>query len=272
MRQVAVGKFALAALVTAVALSACAPKPEETMTPRVKPPVVAEAGILRAGVDLGYPPFGGTDKGVQAGLDLDVAAAIADRLGLRLEVVSVTASDLVGALESRKVDVVAAALPITDVLLTDVTFAGTYVTDGPVFFAPASEVGTLSLEVIGGRTIGVQQGSESFWMLEDALGEGAATTFKSVREAFLALEAGTVDVVVADGIVGSYIARDFPGVAFAGQAAPARPLGVAVRKDSGELEKAVRGALDSLAADGVLGQLRSKWATPLPELAVPRGQ
>lgn len=263
---------ALLAAAAAVAISGCASKPEEALAPLVEPPVIAQAGVLRAGVDLGYPPFGGVDEGVQAGLDVDVAAALADRFGLRLEIVSVTTSDVVSALGSGTVDVVIAALPITDALLADVTFAGTYVTDGPVFFAPDSQGATLSIEALGGRPVGVQENSESYWLMEDALGEGATTTFKSVREAFLALEAGTVEAVVADGIVGAYIARDFPGIAFAGQAAAAKPLGVAVRKDATELEKAVRAALDQLAGDGVLGQLRSKWSTPLPELKVPREQ
>lgn len=260
-----------AVLAAAVAFGGvgCGAEPEEQLQPKIAPPVIGTAGTLRAGIDLTYPPFGGTDKGIQAGLDADVAAALADRLGLRLEIVSVTPSTTVSALESATVDVVIAALPITDSLLADVTFAGTYVTDGPVLFAAGADEATITLDTLGERAVGVQEGSASFWLVEDALGEGGAVTFKTLRDAFTALREGTVGVVVADGIVGAYLARDFPEVRIAGQAAPATPLGVAVRKDATDLEAAVRGALDELAADGVLDQLRSKWATPLPELEVP---
>lgn len=269
MRSRTVVAVALVAAMV-VGVAGCGANPEEQLRPGVAPPVIGTAGTLRAGIDLGYPPFGGTDKGLQAGLDVDVAAALADRLGLKLEVVSVTPSTTVSALESRTVDVVVAALPITGSLLADVTFAGTYVTDGPVLFAVGADVATTTLETIGERAVGVQEGSASFWLVEDVLGEGGSVTFKTLRDAFTALQSGTVGVVVADGIVGSYIARDFPEVRIAGQAGPATPLGVAVRKDATDLESAVRDALDQLAADGVLEQLRSKWATPLPELEVPK--
>lgn len=271
---------AAAALVAAVLLfgaAGCTPKPAEKATPKIAPPVVGKAGVLRAGVDLTYPPFGGADKGVNAGLDVDVAAALAERLGLTLELSSVQPSMAVSALESGTVDVVIAALPIDGELLADVTFAGSYVADGPCFFVAAeadagtdtaAAVETLTLDTLGERAIGVQEGSASYWLVEDRLGEGTAIKFPTLREAIEALDSGTISVAIGDGMAGGYIARDFPRVRFAGQASTARPLGVAVRKDATELETAVREVLDALAADGVLDQLRSKWVTPLPELAV----
>lgn len=260
------------AVLLVLSVVGCGPPAPEPLQPKVAPPVIGVAGTLRAGVDLAYPPFGGRDKEQYAGLDVDVASALAERLGLELQLVSVTASEAVSALESGTVDVVIAALPIDGAVLADVTFAGTYVNDGPVFFVTDSEADTPTLETLAGRTVGVQAGSESWWLLEDMVGEGAGTPFPSVREAFAALESGAIEVVVADGIVGAYIVRDFPTIRLAGQASAATPLGVAVKKDSVELETAVREVLDSLAADGVLEQIRSKWATPLPELEVPREQ
>lgn len=267
---------ALVAAVLVLGAAGCAPEPVQKLTPKVAPPLVGKAGVLRAGVDLTYPPFGGTDKGVNAGLDVDVAAALAERLGLTLELTSVQPSTAVSALASGTVDVVIAALPVDGDLLADLTFAGSYVSDGPCFFvtsdstaavAPA-ETPTLSIDTIGERVTGVQEGSASYWLLEDRLGEGVAVKFTTLREAFDALQSGTVALVVADGVTGSYIARDMPNVRYAGQAATARPLGVAVSKDATGLASAVRDSLDALAADGVLDQLRSKWSTPLPELRV----
>ncbi|TLM80213.1 MAG: amino acid ABC transporter substrate-binding protein [Actinobacteria bacterium] len=271
--------------VALLAAAACSPKPEAKLTPKVAPPVIGQPGVLRAGVDLGYPPFGGTDKGVNAGLDVDVAAALAERLGLTLQLVSVTPSDAVAALTSGTVDVVIAALPVDGPLLADVTFAGSYVSDGPCFFtadesapgtasaatsvAPAA-VETLSIDALGERAVGVQSETASYWLLEDELGPGVAIVFPTLREALQALSEHQLAVVVADGLTASYIARDFPNVRYAGQAASAKPLGVAVAKDATGLEEAVREALDGLAADGVLDQLRSKWSTPLPELEVER--
>lgn len=244
------------------------------LDPMVEPPVISEAGVLRVGVDLSYPPFAGTADGVDAGIDIDVAAAIAERLGLRLEVVDLKPSGMAAALNDNTVDVMLGAIPITDAVLADVTTAGSYIIDGPAFFvaAPAegSEVATLTIQQVASLRVGAQTGSAAFWALEAELGEGVVTGFDTVKGAFDALKAGDVDAVAAGAVIGAYVARDYPGVAFAGQFGDAQPLGIAVRKDAAELEAAVRGTLDAMAADGVLQTIRRKWVGDLPQLTVPQ--
>jgi ABC-type amino acid transport substrate-binding protein len=73
-------------------------------------------------------------------------------------------------------------------------------------------------------------------------------------------------VVAADAAVGAYLARDFTGVTFVGQYAPAEPLGVLVMKDATDTETAIRDALDALASEGVLDAIRTKWVGSLPPL------
>lgn len=264
---------ALLVVVLAFGLIGCEPKAEEPeLVPVVEPPVIGDAGVLKVGVDLSYPPFAGTDEGVNAGIDIDVAAAIAERLGLKLEVVDVKPSGMASALGDGTVDVMLGAVPITDAVLADVTTAGSYIIDGPAFFAAApaegSEVATLTIEQVTSTRVGAQTGSAAFWALEAELGEGAVTGFDTLKGAFDALKAGDVDVIVSGAVIGAYIARDYPGVAFAGQFGDAQPLGIAVRKDAAELEAAVRGTLDAMAADGVLQTIRRKWVGDLPQLTV----
>jgi len=265
---------ALLVIVLALGLIGCEPRAEEpALVPVVEPPVITDAGVLRVGVDLSYPPFAGTDDGVNAGIDIDVAAAIAERLGLRLEVVDVKPADMASSLDDGAVDVMLGAIPVTDAVLADVTTAGSYIIDGTGFFTVAgvdgSEVATITLEQVAARNPGAQTGSAAFWALEAELGEGSVTGFDTLKGAFDALETGTVDIVAADAVIGAYIARDYPGIAFAGQFGDAQPLGIAVRKDAAELEAAVRGTLDAMAADGVLQTIRRKWVGDLPQLTVP---
>lgn len=266
---------ALLVVVLAFGLIGCEPKTEEPeLVPVVEPPVIGDAGVLKVGVDLSYPPFAGTDDGVNAGIDIDVAAAIAERLGLRLEVVDVKPSGMASALGDGTVDVMLGAVPITDAVLADVTTAGSYIIDGPAFFtttpAEGSEVATLTIEQVASLRVGAQTGSAAFWALEAELGEGAVTGFDTLKGAFDALKAGDVDVIACGAVIGAYIARDYPGIAFAGQFGDAQPLGIAVRKDAAELEAAVRGTLDAMAADGVLQTIRRKWVGDLPQLTVPQ--
>jgi polar amino acid transport system substrate-binding protein len=262
------------AVALVASLAGCQQQVEEpTLTPTVEPPVIAEAGVLRVGVDLSYPPFAGTDKGVQAGIDIDVAAAIAERLGCRLEVVDVKPAAMAPSLNAKTIDIMLGAVPITDAVLADLATAGSYIVDGPAFFtrasAESSETSPITLEQSASLRIGAQRASASFWALEYEHGEGFVTGFDTLRGAFDALKAGDVDVVASSATVGAYIARDYPGIVFAGQFGDAEPLGVAVFKDAVELEAAVREALDGMAADGVLETIRRKWVGDLPQLSVP---
>ena len=77
----------------------------ETKTPQVQSPTIKEAGVLRVGVNTGRAPLAGMSGNKIVGVDVDVAAAIADSLGLKLSIVD-TGSDPEGALKDGSVDIV----------------------------------------------------------------------------------------------------------------------------------------------------------------------
>ncbi|MBU4557452.1 MAG: transporter substrate-binding domain-containing protein [Actinobacteria bacterium] len=279
--------FALAAM------AACTPAaPETVMEPKIAPPAIATAGVLVAGVDFEVPPYAGKDDGRQAGLDIDVAAALAEQLGLSLETVQVAPSQAATALADGTADIVL-SMPIDEASVLGATIVGTYVSSGPAFFVASGDAsgspeasasaqtsdGTdpvvpaelLTLGSLGSLRIGAQQGSASFWLLEYELGESAVEAYPTIRAAFDALAAGQIDVVASDALVGAYIARDFTGVRFAGQPTQAKLLGIGAAVDNTELAETVRVALDKLAADGVLDAIRAKWVGELPVLETLEG-
>jgi len=252
----------------------CAKAPEEpVLTPKIAPPLIADAGVLRVGVDTSYPPFAGEDAGRMAGIDVDVASALADRFGLKLELVEITPAEAAPALADQEIDLAIAGITITDAVGTDAVFAGSYLVNGAALFsltvggsseptgAPAFDPATL-----GKARVGAQKESAAYWSLESLYGEGYAIGYATLREAFEGLRDGAVDVVACDAIVGAYLARDFPGVVFVEQFGPAAPVGVVVASDAQELEAQVREALDALSVDGVLDAIRSKWVGELPVL------
>jgi ABC-type amino acid transport substrate-binding protein len=261
---------AVLALSTAVLLGGCAVKTDSRsqLGPQIAPPLIHEAGVLRAGVDLSYPPFGGTDNGHQAGIDIDVASALAGRLGLRVQIVDVKASDIASALADNRIDVGLSA-PFSAQLLSRATIAGTYLADGPALFTKDPNVSVTPTSSAGSLdrvTVGAQQDSEAYWRLVEDRGSGGVATFATLREALAALVTGDVKAVGGDALVGAYIARDYQGVRFAGALANASPLGVAVSAENTKLGDAVRSSLDALAADGVLETIRTTWVGNLPKL------
>jgi polar amino acid transport system substrate-binding protein len=232
---------------------------------KVATPVIGKEGVLRAAVDLSYPPFGGADKGTKAGLDVDVASALAEKLGLKLEIVDAKPEAGALLLREKKVDVMIAALPIDRAVQLDVAFAGSYINDGPAVFGLGET--TMTIDALAGRTVAVQKESVAYWLLAEQYGEDALTIVPTLRDAIGAAASSQVEFAAGDGIVGAYLLRDFPKARFNGQLAPAVPLGVAVGKEGPALEQAVRQALDELAAQGVLETLRRKWMGDVPRLA-----
>ncbi len=267
MRRAAALLIVLALAVTA----GCSRTTQEPkLEPTVAPPVISKAGVLRAGVDLQYPPFAGAVDGQHVGIDVDVAAALAERLGLKLEIIDVDYPTVPAALASRRIDIALGAMQITDAALADVAFAGSYLEDGVALFSVVATDGRPPVEVdpqdLSRLKVGCQKESSAYWKVALDYGDDFPVGHDTLRGAFEALVAGQVDVVACDAIVGAYLARDFEQVGYAGQLTPAVPLGVAVPKDAPELERVVREALDALASDGVLDTIRTKWLGDLPRL------
>lgn len=261
-------KVVSAALLALVVLTGCSQQSAEepALEAKVAPPVIGEAGVLRVGVDLEYPPFAGTDKGQDAGIDVDVAAALANELGLSIELIQVAPSDVATALAGGDVDIVM-SVPFSEEAMVGSSIAGSYISDAPAFFSSADSTETVTLGTLSDKRVGAQQDSASFWMLTYELGDDAVIAFPTLREAFEAIEAGDIDVVGCGAITGAYIAEDFGSVRFAGQMGPATSLGVAVAADATELGQVVRETLDALAANGVLETIRTKWVGDLLELS-----
>jgi len=262
----------LALMALAIAASAgCAQEPEPAAEPKIAPPAVKTAGVLAAGVDMSLPPFAGSDQGKRAGIDVDVASALAERLGVAVKLVDVKPSEAATALADGTADIVL-SVPLASSDLSQLSLAGSYLENAPGFFVTAE--GTASVEPsvtlsnVTARPIGVQTESEAYWLVRQQIDVETAQPYPTLREALDALSRGEVEMVAGDAVIGAYIARDFPTVRYAGQLVGGTPLAVAVAVDNTALADAIRGELDSLAADGVLDTIRRKWVGDLPEIKV----
>ncbi len=276
MRRI-VGPLATVAVLTAllaapVVLGGCSRKQAApSVEPKVTPPAIGQAGTLKVAVDLEYPPFAGEDNGQQVGIDVDVASALAERLGLKVELVDVRASDVATALADGTVDI-AMSVPLSATTTGTIGYAGTYISDAPVLFAKiatASVEPSITIKQLGSAPVGAQYSSAAFWYLQDQLGEQAVKGFSTLREPLGQVSDGALRFAAGGAIVGAYIARDLETVRMVGQLQPAALIGIGVRPDNAELQEAVRAELDQLNADGILSTIRMKWVGDLPKLKLP---
>ena len=149
------------------------------------------------------------------GLDVDVAYALADELGVDCAFVSVTGlSDAYDAC-----DVVMGVRAGDD---ADTAVAGSYAEDAMALFSRASSGTKATAADLAGKTVGVQAGSVSQRALASAGTQAAEQDFTNLNEAFAALEAGTVDYVLCGAYPGGYLAAVYDGHLLRWHARPAR--------------------------------------------------
>ncbi len=233
-----------------------------TLSPVVTSDALRQADTLTVGIPTSEtaPLVLTSSSGERAGIDIDLAYALADELGLG-SAVFVTVDDVSTAL-SESCDVV---MGVESSSAEGATVAGSYVQSATALFTKGDVTAPIDASALAGATVGVQGGSVSEGVLNDYETGATASTFSNLNEAFDALEEGTVDYVLCDAYAGAYLATAYPGTVFAGTLDEPVPVGVAVGE--GELQSAVQGALDAIQTGGVGDIVRSRWVGPLPSLS-----
>ena len=248
-----------AAALVACFMVGCAPEKYSPapQNPTIDAPVIGESGVLRVGVDTANPPFAGSleDGSEILGLDVDVAAALADELGLSLEIVD-TGANGVPALEAGDIDILMmtsqntndSALWISDPYIETAVglFAGPENTEIPT---PASN-----------PLIAAQNTSMSAWAVENTFGEDALIAQNNLVSAFSSVEDGTANYVAADIVIGTYAAKT-QNVDLSVVALLDNPNGycVGVSSANTELQEAVSQALTTIRDGGVVKVIITKW-------------
>lgn len=255
----AVFAVCLAAVCMTLALTGCTSN--ETYEPAGKDPVVSsptigEDGVLRVGVNTSNPPLAGKNSSDKIiGIDVDIAAAIADELGLKVSIVDV-GTDPESALAEGKVDIVLGVDEADD----EGAFwlSSEYLPTGIALFSLSETAG---IPAAGdGSTFAAQISSKSAWAVTNEFGEDSLTSTTTLAEAFNKLQAGEVDYVASDAVVGSYAART-EGIDVHIAAMLLAPSGycAGVASDNADLQKLIDDVLKDLVDSGIINVIELKW-------------
>lgn len=219
-------------------------------------PTIGEDGVLRVGVDTSNPPLAGMNSsGKIIGIDVDLAAALADEFGLKVSIVDV-GSDPAGALEEGKVDIVMGVdkADASD----DFWMSDAYLPTGIALFS--LEEGAAVPTAGDGSTFAAQISSKSAWAITNEFGDDVLVSSTTLNDAFASLSAGEVDYVAADAVVGLYAARTQNLDVYI-SAMLLAPSGycIGVSADNAELQNLVGEAVKNLSGNGVIGVIEMKW-------------
>lgn len=258
MRRIRIAAVLAAAALAALCLTGCQQQEyaPELGSPQVEPPAISEEGTLKVGVNTGKSPLAGMGNDRIIGIDVDVAAALADQLGLKLAIEDVGAS-ADEALKEGTVDIVM-GIDDSD---GDPAFwlSDEYLPTGVVVFA-LEDSSASAPEKGDGSKIAAQVSSKSAWAVTNAFGEEALSSADDLSAALADLSSGKVDYLASDAVIGMYAAnRAGTPVKIVSLIDSASGYCIGAAEDDCDLQTAVKEALSTLLSNGTVGVIEQKW-------------
>jgi ABC-type amino acid transport substrate-binding protein len=216
-----------------------------------------KAGVLTIGSDTTYPPMEYIEGDKIVGFDVDLAQAIADKLGLKLDYQTTAWDGIFPALIAHKFDIVMSAVSITDDRKKEMDFSTPYYTvNQTALVKPDSSID--SIEKLNEKTAGVQIGTTGE-LEAKKIASLKVNTYDDNMMAIEDLKAGRVDTVICDSIVGDVYVKNNTDVKVGFAITTNESYGIAFAKDTPELLAAVNEALKTIKADGTYDQISKKW-------------
>ena len=217
------------------------------------------AGKLTMSTNAAFPPYEmTTDSGDFEGIDIDVAAAIAEKLGLELQVDDMDFDAALLAAQSGKSDMVMAGVTVTDERQKVMDFSDTYAEGIQSIIVP-EDSDIASADDLAGKIIGTQRGTTGYIYCTDDFGEDSVVAYDDGLTAVQALNNGQVDAVVIDNAPAKEFVAANPGLKILDTAYAQEDYAIGVAKGNTELLNAINGALEELQADGTLQSIVDKY-------------
>ena len=224
----------------------------------------AEKKILTMATNAEFPPYEFYEGDEVIGIDAEIAAVIAEKLGMELEIVDTAFDSIIPAIVAGKYDMGMAGMTVTDERLEEVNFSDSYATGVQVVIVKeGSEIETIE-DLTGEKkyTIGVQTGTTgdlySTWDIEDE-GLGTVSRFNKGADAVEALKIGKVDCVIIDNEPAKAFVAESEGLKILDTAYAEEQYAIAVSKENTELLKDINNALKELTEDGTLQKIVDKY-------------
>ncbi len=220
-----------------------------------------EAGKLTMATNATFPPYEmTTDNGTIEGIDVETAQAIADKLGLELQVDDMDFDAALLSVQQGKADIAMAGITVTDERKAVMAFSDSYATGIQSIIVPeGSDIA--SADDLAGKKIGTQRGTTGYLYCSDDFGEDAVVAYDNGLTAVQALNNGQVDAVVIDNEPAKAYVESNPGLKILDTSYAEEDYAIGMNKDNTALLDAVNAALEELKADGTLQSIVDKYIT-----------
>ena len=213
-------------------------------------------GVLTMATNAYFPPYEYYEGSEIVGIDAEIAAAVADKLGLELVIEDVEFDSIIAGVQSGKYDIGCAGMTVTDERLQSVNFTSTYSTGiQAIIVAEGSDITDLDSLIASGCMVGVQSGTTGDLYMTDEIGEDRIDRYNKGNDAVLALQNGVVGAVVIDNQPAQSFVAANEGLVILDTPYTVEDYAMAVNKDNEALLEAINNALAELEADGTLDSI-----------------
>ncbi len=216
-------------------------------------------GTLKMGTNAAFPPYEFTDENNEvAGIDADIAKAVADKLGMELEITDMAFDSLIPAVQGGSIDIALAGMTVTPEREEAVAFTDSYATGVQVVVVPEdTEIATI--DDLKDKNIGVQTGTTGDLYCTDDYGQEYVKQFDNGALAIAALQNGQVDCVVIDNEPAKSFVAANEGLKILDTEYKSEDYAAAIAKDNTELLEKVNGAIKELKDDGTIASIIEKY-------------
>lgn len=220
-----------------------------------------EPGKLIMSTNAAFPPYEmTTDSGEFEGIDIETAQAIADKLGLELQIDDMDFDAVLLAVQQGKADMVMAGVTVTDERQNVMDFTDSYAT-GIQSIIVKEDSDIASVDDLAGKKIGTQRGTTGYLYCSDDFGDENVVAYDNGLTAVQMLNNGQVDCVVIDNAPAKEFIAANPGLKLLDTAYVEESYAIGVGKGNTELKDAINTALEELKADGTLQAIVDKYIT-----------
>lgn len=220
-----------------------------------------EPGKLIMSTNAAFPPYEmTTDSGEFEGIDVETAQAIADKLGLELQIDDMDFDAALLAVQQGKSDMVMAGVTVTDERQNVMDFTDSYAT-GIQSIIVKEDSDIASVDDLAGKKIGTQRGTTGYLYCSDDFGDENVVAYDNGLTAVQMLNNGQVDCVVIDNAPAKEFVAANPGLKLLDTAYVEESYAIGVGKGNTELKDAINTALEELKADGTLQAIVDKYIT-----------
>lgn len=235
---------------------------------------IIDKGVLVVGTDSAYAPFAfidtTSDSQDPVGIDIEIAKAIADELGVELQLEPMQFKALLSSMSAGMVDICIDGITPTDERKEVADFSESYIQCQDRMMIQAEDADELNtLESFYGKKIAANSGSIQEKFTQDFITDADIFSSPNLPTSVMELKAGNVDGIVVERSVGQQYLEAYPELTYSDavmEGSYAKTYAVAMNKGSDDLKVVIDGVVNQLISDGKIEEWLAEYSAVASEM------